>query len=62
MIPKEFTDKYLKKADGFKVFGIPIKELSRDELIASVVIANEQFLDQLEASKKEREFWRSVRK
>lgn len=60
MIPKEFVDRQLKKADGFTVFGYPIKELSRDELIACVVMANEQWLEQLERSQKERDFLTSL--
>ena len=36
-LPKEFVEENLKKAKGSMVFGIPIEDLSRDELIACVV-------------------------
>ncbi len=37
MIPKQFVDRYLKEASGATFFGMPINELSRDELIAMAI-------------------------
>ena len=36
-IPRSFTEKYLKKSKDCRFFGVPIEELTRDELIACAV-------------------------
>jgi len=36
-IPKTFTDRYLKEAEGCNFFSIPIQELTRNELIACAI-------------------------
>jgi len=36
-VPKSFMDRYLKEAEGSRFFGVPIQELTRDELIACAV-------------------------
>ncbi len=36
-IPKRFTERYLKEAEGCTLFGTPVQELTRDELIACTV-------------------------
>ena len=56
MIPKDFVDKYLEKAKGSTFFGHPIEELSRNELMACVIMCNEQHQQQIESSKRERDF------
>ena len=38
MIPETFVKEYLEKAEGCTLFGTPIKDLSRDELIACVIM------------------------
>ena len=37
MIPRKFVESNLKKAEGCRFFGVPIEDLSRDELIACAV-------------------------
>ncbi len=36
-IPKGFIDEYLKDAESCIFFGVPIQELTRDELIACAI-------------------------
>lgn len=44
-IPKSFTAKYLKKAEGCTFFGQNITELTKDELIAMAVAGWEREAD-----------------
>ena len=37
MIPKDFVDECLQKSGGTTFFGVPIKDLTRDELIACAI-------------------------
>ena len=37
MIPKNYVERYLEKAEGSKFFGISILDMSRDELIACAI-------------------------
>lgn len=36
-IPKQFIEKYLKKAKGCKLFGVEIEDLTKEELIACTI-------------------------
>ena len=36
-LPEDFVKKNLEKAQGSMMFGVPIEDLSKDELIACVV-------------------------
>lgn len=38
MIPKSFVDENLAEAKGCSFFGVPIENLSRDELVACAVV------------------------
>ena len=36
-IPQSFLDEYLKEIDNIRFFGIPVKDLNRDELMAIAI-------------------------
>ena len=60
VIPKDFVDEYLKKAKGSTFFGVPIENLSRDELIACLAVAGEEITSKREQSSRERDFMLSL--
>jgi dissimilatory sulfite reductase (desulfoviridin) alpha/beta subunit len=37
MLPKNFVERHLLKAKGATIFGVPLEELTRDELLAVAV-------------------------
>ena len=39
MIPKKFVEQQLLEAENIRMFGVSITELSRDELLASLVFS-----------------------
>ena len=40
-VPKKFVDEYLSKAEGGSLFGVPVENLTREELLAGFVWACE---------------------
>jgi hypothetical protein len=62
MIQKEFVDRHIKKANGAKFFGVPIENLSHDELVACAVCGWEMEKSQVEESKRQRRFLLSLMK
>ena len=62
MLPQKFVNRYLEKAEGARVFGYPLKELSREELIAMVCFYYEQEQNAIKESKRQRDFLLSLHK
>lgn len=51
-LPEDFVNRYKDKIKGSKMFGIPIEDLSKEELMVSLVYMNELYEDALEDSMK----------
>jgi len=62
MIPKSFTDRYTEKAKGCRMFGVPLEELSREELMACVVAGWESEKLAIEEGSRQRKFLLSLRR
>ena len=62
MIPKKFTDRYLEKAKDCSMFGVPLEELSREELIACVVAGFEREKSAIKRGAQQRDFLLSLRR
>ena len=62
MIQKEFVDRYVKKAKDARFFGVPIKDLSYDELVACALCGWEMEENQIKESKRQRRFLSSLMK
>lgn len=62
MISKDFVDKYVNKAEGVSFFGVPIKDLSRNELIACVYYTREAEKNQIKELVRQRNFVLSITK
>ena len=62
MIPKGFVDKYVNESEGASFFGVPIEDLSRNELIAWIMHGREAEKNQIKESARKRSFILSCRK
>lgn len=60
-LPKNFVERNLKKADGAMMFGVPIDELTRDELVACVVAGFEAEKRAITEGARQRDFLMGLR-
>lgn len=56
MIPKRFTEKHLEKAKGSTFFGVPIEDLTKDELTACAVAGWEAQEAETKEASRQRKF------
>ncbi len=62
MLPQNFIDTHKSKIKGSRMFGIPIEELSKEELMVSLICMGEMYTKALESNIRDMRFMSDLHK